>query len=171
MLKALGRERFQTRFLPFFGPLSLIGLLYTIIIIFASQARQILDDIGPVFRTFVPLVLYFAITWGLTFGLILWLSQRYGAKNWGYQMAVVQAFTAGSNNFELAIAVAVAVYGASSQQALAATIGPLVEVPVLLILSWVSLWVGRKLRWDSKHNLQVEQRAAQRDETHVAEKA
>ncbi|CAD6891664.1 unnamed protein product [Tilletia laevis] len=148
-LAVTGRHFFIHRFLPFFSPLSLISLLFVIIIIFASQAHAILDQIGAVFRTAVPLVLYFAAMWGGTFVLVWKLSQRYGAKTWGYQMAVVQAFTAGSNNFELAIAIAVSVYGANSRQALAATIGPLVEVPVLLALSWIALILGRRMRWDS----------------------
>ncbi|KDN52355.1 arsenical-resistance protein ACR3 [Tilletiaria anomala UBC 951] len=146
VMGAFGKHFFENKFLPFFGPLSLIGLLYTIIIIFAEQARRILDNLGPTFRTFVPLVLYFALMWSLGFFLVWGLSKRYGRGTWGYQMAVVQAFTAGSNNFELAIAVCVSVYGADSDQALAATIGPLVEVPVLLILSWVALSLGRKLK-------------------------
>jgi ACR3 family arsenite transporter len=148
MLSILGRKRFEQSFLPYFGPLSLIGLLYTIIIIFAEQARRILDNLGPTFRTFVPLILYFAIMWVATFVFVWRMSRRFGTKVWGYQMAVVQAFTAASNNFELAIAVAVAVFGADSDQALAATIGPLVEVPVLLALSWLALYLGRKLKWD-----------------------
>lgn len=150
LLFVIGKYRFEKKFLPFFGPLSLFALLYTIIIIFAEQARNILHNLGPVFRTFVPLILYFALMWTSTFFLVWWLSIRYGKGTWGYQMAVVQSFTAGSNNFELAIAVCVAVYGADSSQALAATIGPLVEVPVLLTLSWVALFVGRRLKWDIK---------------------
>ncbi|KAK0554884.1 arsenicals resistance [Tilletia horrida] len=148
MLGLTSRKFFHTRFLPVFSPLSLIALSFVIIIIFASQARAILDHIGAVFRTVVPLVLYFAIIWTATFVLVWKLSRRYGAKTWGYQMAVVQAFTAGSNNFELAIAIAVSVYGANSREALAATIGPLVEVPVLLALSWAALVLGRRMRWD-----------------------
>lgn len=148
VLGLFGPDFFHRKFLPFFGPLSLLALLYTIIIIFAEQAQHILDNLGPVFRTFVPLVLYFALMWTGSFALIWWLSVRYGKTEWGYQMAVVQAFTAGSNNFELAIAVCVAVFGAGSDQALAATIGPLVEVPVLLVLSWVAMFVGKRLRWD-----------------------
>ncbi|KIJ56902.1 hypothetical protein M422DRAFT_72993 [Sphaerobolus stellatus SS14] len=140
------------KFLRYFGPIALIGLLYTIIIIFASQGKRIIHNIGPVFRVFVPMVLYFAITWTMTFFMMWWLSRRYsGSKSlsnlFGYDTAVVQAFTTGSNNFELAIAVAVGVYGVNSEQALAATIGPLVEVPVLLGLSWVALMLGRYLDW------------------------
>lgn len=148
MLGLLGRESFQTRFMPFFGPVSLVALLYTIIVIFASQSQQILDNLGPVFRTIVPLVVYFAIMWVATFALVWFLSRRYGRREWGYQMAVVQSFTASSNNFELAIAVCVALYGADSPQALAATVGPLVEVPVLLLLSWLALLLGQHMRWD-----------------------
>ncbi|PWY98458.1 arsenical-resistance protein ACR3 [Testicularia cyperi] len=152
-----GREWFHNKFLPFFGPISLIALLYTIIIIFAEQAQHILDNLGPVFRTFVPLILYFALMWTTAFFAIWFLSIRYGKTEWGYQMAVVQAFTAGSNNFELAIAVCVAVFGARSDQALAATIGPLVEVPVLLVLSWTAIFIGKRLDWDTKlHKRQSE---------------
>lgn len=143
----------QNRFLPLFSPLSLIGLLYTIFVMFAYQGRNIVDKIGPVFRVFVPMILYFVIMWTSTFVMVYYLTRRRSEKTeglFGYEMAVVQAFTAGSNNFELAIAVAIAVYGVSSDQALAATIGPLVEVPVLLSLTWVSLYLGRKLDWTQK---------------------
>jgi ACR3 family arsenite transporter len=90
--------------------------------------------------------------WTITFVGIWRLSRRYGDANWDYQMAVVQSFTGGSNNFELAIAIAVATYGADSKECLGATIGPLVEVPVLLVLSYVALWLGSRLNWgnDSK---------------------
>ena len=88
--------------------------------------------------------------WAMIFVLISILSARYGKAHWGYQLAVVQAFTAASNNFELAIAVCVATYGADSDQALASTIGPLVEVPVLLALSWLALYLGRFMRWDKR---------------------
>lgn len=151
VIQLAGRHVFEQKFLPFFGPLSLVGLLYTIIIIFAEQAKHILHNLGPTFRTFVPLILYFATMWTVAFFLVWHFSKRYGHTNWGYQMAVVQAFTAGSNNFELAIAVCVSVYGADSDQALAATIGPLVEVPVLLLLSWIALYAGRKLHWSSSN--------------------
>lgn len=97
----LGKERFEKRFLPYFGPLGLIGLLYTIIVLFAYQGERIIDHLGPVFRVFVPLVLYFVVMWAGTFVLVYYLShKRGGAERFGYDMAVVQAFTAGSNNFE-----------------------------------------------------------------------
>lgn len=149
-LHLMGQARFEKKFLPYFGLLSLAALLYTIIIIFAEQAHSILSNLGAVFRTFVPLILYFALVWTGTFVLIWRLSQRFGKTNWGYQMAVVQSFTTGSNNFELAIAICVAIYGADSEQSLAATIGPLVEVPVLLTLSYVALYAGSRMQWDIK---------------------
>ncbi|RDB19029.1 Arsenite resistance protein ArsB [Hypsizygus marmoreus] len=141
----------ETRFLPYFSPLALLGLLYTILVMFAYQGHHILHNLGPVFRVFVPMILYFVIMWSLTFAMVYYLTRREVGKSrgvFGYEMAVVQAFTAGSNNFELAIAVAIAVYGVSSDQALAATIGPLVEVPVLLLLTWVALFLGRRLNWN-----------------------
>jgi len=87
--------------------------------------------------------------WTSTFFFIHYLSKREksGQQVYGYEMAVVQAFTAASNNFELAIAVAIAVFGVNSEQALAATIGPLTEVPVLLSLSWFALYLKHKLLW------------------------
>lgn len=146
-----GRAGLQ-KFLRYFGPVALLGLLYTVIIIFASQGKRIIHNIGPVFRVFVPMILYFLITWTFAFFMLWYLGRKFhreGRPNvFGYETAVVQAFTAGSNNFELAIAVAVGVYGVNSEQALAATIGPLVEVPVLISLSWVALWLKKYLRWD-----------------------
>ncbi|KAH9476521.1 Arsenite resistance protein ArsB [Psilocybe cubensis] len=146
------KQFFDKRFIPFFSPIALIGLLYTIIVLFAYQGHRILHDLGPVFRVFVPQILYFVIMWTSTFTLIYYLSRREKVEDtiYGYEMAVVQAFTAASNNFELAIAVSIAVYGVNSQQALAATIGPLTEVPVLLGLTWVALYFRQKLDWTTK---------------------
>ncbi|KAG6920091.1 hypothetical protein DXG01_010159 [Tephrocybe rancida] len=143
------RTFLDTKFLPAFGPLALIGLLYTILVMFAYQGHHIVQNIGSVFRVFVPMILYFVIMWSGAFAMIFYLTRKDSRPEatFGYEMAVVQAFTAGSNNFELAIAVAIAVYGVSSDQALAATIGPLVEVPVLLALTWVALFLGRRLKW------------------------
>lgn len=94
-----GRDFFERRFLPVFSPLALLGLLYTIIVIFAEQAKQILHNIGPVFRVFVPMIVYFAVMWTGTFLGVYWWNKRRGGKAFGYKIAVVQAFTAGSNNF------------------------------------------------------------------------
>jgi len=140
----------QTRFFRYFSPLALLGLLYTIIILFASQGQQIASNPGSVFRIFVPLILYFFVLWSSTFFGLYYLGRtRRGMALGlgGYDKAVVQAFTAGSNNFELAIAVAVASFGTESPEALAATIGPLVEVPVLLGLTYVALLLRKKLDW------------------------
>ncbi|KAM5532850.1 hypothetical protein V8D89_013491 [Ganoderma adspersum] len=189
MLRLTSRRFFEATFLPYFGPLALLGLLYTIVVMFAYQGHHIVHNLGPVFRVFVPLVLYFVVMWSAAFALVWWCARRAAAGNandgtgggesreegtepevegrtqtghsntpagggtrkadWSYEMAVVQSFTAASNNFELAIAVTIAVYGVGSDQALAATIGPLVEVPVLLGLTWVALWLRQRLRWTS----------------------
>jgi len=147
VLKTLS-EKGQQRFFKFFGPVALLGLLYTVVVLFAYQGHQIVQNIGSVFRIFVPLILYFIIVWSSTFfGLYYFGRSRAGTSLGGYDKAVVQAFTAGSNNFELAIAVAIASFGTNSPEALAATIGPLVEVPVLLGLTYVALLLRKKLDW------------------------
>lgn len=93
-----GRAWFERVFLPYFGPLALLGLLYTILVMFAYQGHHIVQNLGPVFRVFVPMILYFVVMWGSAFGLIYVLT-RMKRQEFGYQMAVVQSFTAGSNNF------------------------------------------------------------------------
>ena len=97
----MSEEFFERRFLPFFSPLALIGLLYTILILFSYQGHSIIHNLGPVFRVFVPQILYFIIMWNSTFFFIYYLSRREGPgpRKFGYEMAVVQAFTAASNNF------------------------------------------------------------------------
>ncbi|EKM76030.1 hypothetical protein AGABI1DRAFT_63880, partial [Agaricus bisporus var. burnettii JB137-S8] len=145
-----GKRFLVETFVPYFSPVALLGLLYTIIVLFAYQGHEMLHHIGPVFRVFVPLVLYFVVMWSSAFALMYYLNQKErkkGSEAFDYEIAVSQAFTAASNNFELAIAVAIAVYGVDSQQALAATVGPLVEVPVLLALTWVALLCKDRLGW------------------------
>ncbi|KAG9093273.1 hypothetical protein FRC06_011586, partial [Ceratobasidium sp. 370] len=125
MKRLLSRSGFD-KFLRLFGPFALLGLLYTIVVLFAFQGHRIVQNIGSVFRIFVPLILYFVIVWSTTFfGLYFLNRRRVGFNFGGYEKAVVQAFTTGSNNFELAIAVAIASFGTDSPEALAATIGPL----------------------------------------------
>lgn len=127
-------------FLKWSAPWSLIGLLYTILILFASQGRHVVESIVSVVRVAAPLIVYFF----LIFMVTLWVTHRLG---FGYKLATTQSFTAASNNFELAIAVAVATFGANSKQALASTVGPLIEVPVLLSLVYVIRWIGRRQNW------------------------
>ncbi|RAL62453.1 hypothetical protein DID88_005019 [Monilinia fructigena] len=131
---------YDTVFLKYLSPISLLGLLATILILFASQGRQVVQQIVSVARVAAPLIVYFAVIFFLT------LFVCYKMK-FGYKFATTQSFTAASNNFELAIAVAVATYGADSEQALAATVGPLIEVPVLLGLVYVVRWIGEKRGW------------------------
>ncbi|GJN93355.1 hypothetical protein Rhopal_006408-T1 [Rhodotorula paludigena] len=141
--------RRQQQFFSSFGLLGMLGLLYVIIVLFMNQGRAIIDNIGTVFRICVPLVMYFTLVWTASF-LSFWRfarSRRWGHLAGGYDKAVTQAFTAGSNNFELAIAVAVASFGNEAPEVLAATLGPLIEVPVLLALSYVALYLRDKMRW------------------------
>ena len=131
---------YDTKFIKWINPLSLIGLLFTIIVLFASQGKHVVQQIVSVVRVAAPLIFYFAIIFCLTA-----LATR--QLGFGYKLSCTQSFTAASNNFELAIAVAVATFGANSDQALAATVGPLIEVPVLLGLVYVMRWMGRRSVW------------------------
>lgn len=138
--KLAGPRWFEQVFLKWAAPWSLIGLLFTILVLFASQGRQVVHQIVSVVRVAAPLVVYFT----LIFFFTLLVCHRLG---FGYGLSATQSFTAASNNFELAIAVAVATYGADSDQALAATVGPLIEVPVLLALVYVVKWIGDRRGW------------------------
>jgi ACR3 family arsenite transporter len=131
-----GREWYEQRFLPRIGPWALYGLLFTIVVLFALQGDTITNRPADVARIALPLVAYFALMWG---GSML-VARRLGL---GYGRSTTVAFTAAGNNFELAIAVAIAVFGVTSGQALAGVVGPLIEVPVLVGLVYVSLWARR----------------------------
>ncbi|GAA6015489.1 hypothetical protein JCM11491_004369 [Sporobolomyces phaffii] len=132
---------YQNKFLPAIAPLSLLSLLFAIIVIFAGQGKQVVSSITNVLRIIPPLLIYFIVAFFLT----LWGCKRYGSS---YRRSTVHAFTNASNNFELAIAVAIASYGAQSDQALAATVGPLVEVPVLVTLAYLLVWYRKRTKWD-----------------------
>ena len=132
-----GRKAYETSFLPKIGPLALYGLLFTIVVLFALQGDQITHRPVDVARIAIPLLAYFAIMWGAGY-----LLGR--ALHFSYQRTTTLAFTAAGNNFELAIAVSIATFGASSGQALAGVIGPLIEVPALIGLVYVSLALRRR---------------------------
>lgn len=131
-----GRDWYEESFLPRIGPWALYGLLFTIALLFALQGEQVTSRPWDVARIALPLLAYFAIMWflGLFTGKVLRL---------GYARSTTLAFTAAGNNFELAIAVAIGTFGAASGQALAGVVGPLIEVPVLVGLVYVSLWAAR----------------------------
>lgn len=130
--RAKGRDWYETRFLPRVGPVALYGLLFTIVILFALQGGQVTSHPLDVARIALPLLAYFAIMWA---GSLL-LGRAVGL---GYERTTTLAFTAAGNNFELAIAVAIATFGVTSGQALAGVVGPLIEVPVLVALVYVCL--------------------------------
>lgn len=139
-LRLINARWYEATFLKSIAPWSLIGLLYTILVLFASQGRQVVRQIVSVVRVAAPLVVYFAVIFVFT----LWLTHRLG---FGYKLAATQSFTAASNNFELAIAVAVATFGADSDQALATIVGPLIEVPVLIGLVYLVKWYAGRRQW------------------------
>lgn len=132
-----GRDWYEQAFLPRVGPWALYGLLFSIVILFALQGHQITSRPLDVARIALPLLAYFAVMWGG--GYLLG-----AALHLGYPRTTTLAFTAAGNNFELAIAVAIATYGATSGQALAGVVGPLIEVPVLVALVYVSLALRRR---------------------------
>jgi arsenite transporter len=133
-LRTRGREWYETRLMPRLGPTAMIGLLFTIVVMFSMQGDKILAAPLDVLRVAIPLLVYFVIMFFVSFGLSLW-------RKFPYELAATQSFTAASNNFELAIAVAVGTFTIASQEALAAVIGPLIEVPVLIGLVYVALWI------------------------------
>jgi arsenite transporter len=130
--KRLGRARYENRFLPRLGPWALYGLLFTIVLLFALQGKTITSRPSDVVRIALPLLCYFAVMWFGSFAL----GRAIGLP---YHRTATLAFTAAGNNFELAIAVAIATFGVTSGQALSGVVGPLIEVPVLVALVYVSL--------------------------------
>ena len=129
-----GLRWYEQVFLPRIGPLALYGLLFTIVVMFALQGQAITSDPAQVIKVAIPLLLYFVLMWSIAFAV----GKRSGLD---YPRTTALAFTAAGNNFELAIAVCISVWGVTSQQALAGVIGPLIEVPVLVSLVYVSLWL------------------------------
>ena len=132
-----GRDWYETRFLPRIGPAALYGLLFTIVVLFALQGDTITSRPFDVARIALPLLAYFALMWSGSFALGYALGMP-------YDRTTTLAFTAAGNNFELAIAVAIGVFGVTSGQALAGVVGPLIEVPVLVGLVYVALWARRR---------------------------
>jgi arsenite transporter len=131
-----GRDWYEYKFLPVVGPWALYGLLFTIVLLFTLQGGAIIAAPVDVARIALPLLAYFAIMWALG----LFAGNRLGL---GYARSATLAFTAAGNNFELAIAVTIGTFGATSGQALAGVVGPLIEVPALVGLVYASLWVAR----------------------------
>jgi len=142
--RARGRDWYESRFLPRIGPAALYGLLFTIVILFALQGDTITHQPLDVARIALPLLAYFALMWVGSFALGYRLRMS-------YERTTTLAFTAAGNNFELAIAVAIGVFGVTSGQALAGVVGPLIEVPVLVALVYVALWARRRY-YPSKEN-------------------
>jgi len=136
--RAKGRVWYEETFLPKIGPWALYGLLFTIVLLFALQGDAIISAPGDVARIALPLLVYFVV---MFLGSFL-LGRAIGLN---YAKSTTVAFTASGNNFELAIAVAIGTFGVTSGQALAGVVGPLIEVPVLVALVYVALWMGRRL--------------------------